>query len=136
MTQNPPDGASAPSTKDDPRLPDSLPQPYSDIALNSIRRDPKRRWSIAQISNRLNPPAEPPATAVAAAATTTAPAAPAVAASAATTAASASAQQPPPAEAKSTSAATETKSRTEAKSPTEPKSATVITPDIAPADAP
>jgi TonB family protein len=58
LTQHVPDGAAQPA-KEDPRLSDSLPQPYSDIALNSIRRDPKRRWSVAQISNRLNPPAEP-----------------------------------------------------------------------------
>src|SRR5215469_1180816 len=103
MTQNPPDGASAPSTKDDPRLPDSLPQPYSDIAINSIRRDPKRRWSIAQISARLNPSAEPTTTAAAVAATT-------ATASSAASAHSASAEAKPAAASKPGAAtATETK---------------------------
>jgi TonB family protein len=38
---------------------ESLPQPFLDIASNTLRRDPKTRWTIADISNRLNPKAQP-----------------------------------------------------------------------------
>jgi TonB family protein len=36
---------------------DSVPQPFLDIARHSLRRDPQRRWTVAEISARLNPPA-------------------------------------------------------------------------------
>ena len=117
MTQRVPDG-SAPSAKEDPRLPDSLPQPFSDIALNCLRRDPKRRWSIAQISHRLNPPAEPLSAATAAAAATSA--------TADASSATAAPAQPAPAEANSA---------TETKSPTETESTPLIL-ETAAADAP
>jgi TonB family protein len=38
-----------------PKIPDSVPQPFFDIARNSLRRDFKARWTVADISNRLNP---------------------------------------------------------------------------------
>ncbi len=45
-------------TSGDPGIPDTVPQPFLDIAQNTLRRDPKARWTIAEISNRLNPKAE------------------------------------------------------------------------------
>ncbi len=39
----------------DPIVPDTLPQPFLDIARHALRRDPRRRWSIAEIAARLNP---------------------------------------------------------------------------------
>jgi TonB family protein len=41
----------------DPQVPDSVPQPFLDIARHSLRCDPKSRWTVAEISARLNPPA-------------------------------------------------------------------------------
>src|ERR1700753_2497773 len=39
-------------TAGDPGFPDSLPQPFLDIARNTLRRDAKSRWTVAEISNR------------------------------------------------------------------------------------
>jgi TonB family protein len=39
----------------DPVVPESLPQPFLEIARNTLLRDPLRRWSISQISAHLNP---------------------------------------------------------------------------------
>jgi TonB family protein len=53
LTQHPlalPSGSQA-----DPLVPDTLPQPFLEIARNALRRDPRRRWSIAEIAARLNP---------------------------------------------------------------------------------
>ncbi len=36
---------------------DVVPQPFLDIARHSLRRDPQSRWTVAEISARLNPPA-------------------------------------------------------------------------------
>jgi TonB family protein len=47
---------------------DAVPQPFLDIARHSLRRDPESRWTVAEISARLNPPAIPPARKVSAAA--------------------------------------------------------------------
>ncbi len=41
----------------DPVLPETLPQPFLDIARHCLVRDPQRRWSIAQIVARLQAPA-------------------------------------------------------------------------------
>jgi TonB family protein len=46
-----------PGNQFDPIIPDSLPQPFFDIARHTVLRDPKRRWSISEISARLNPAA-------------------------------------------------------------------------------
>jgi TonB family protein len=54
LTQRRPDEASGDLSVDD-----SLPQPFLDIARSTLRRDPKTRWTIAEISNRLNPKAQP-----------------------------------------------------------------------------
>jgi len=39
------------------KVSDSVPQPFLDIARHSLRRDPQSRWTVAEISARLNPPA-------------------------------------------------------------------------------
>ena len=44
----------------DPQVPDSLPQPFLDIARHSLQRDSQSRWTVAEISARLNPPAIAP----------------------------------------------------------------------------
>ncbi len=46
-------------TSGDPTFPDILPQPYLDIARNTLRRDPKARWTVTEISKRFNPNAAP-----------------------------------------------------------------------------
>lgn len=38
-------------------LPDTLPQPFLDIARHALLRESKRRWTIAEIAARLNPTA-------------------------------------------------------------------------------
>src|SRR5579862_5760957 len=100
-------------TAGDPGFPDSLPQPYLDVARNALRRDAKSRWTITEISNRLNPKAAEsatvsPAAAVSAATTAVAPApAPSVTktAAAAAPAAIAVAEPPKPSPSKSAAAA-------------------------------
>jgi TonB family protein len=68
LTQQPP---TLPlDTQANPIFPDTLPQPFLDIACHALRRDPKRRWSMAEIAARLNPAA---AAAVAAQATAVSP---------------------------------------------------------------
>jgi TonB family protein len=49
LTQRVPGGASLPSVAE------SLPQPFREIAQHALERDPRHRWSIAQISASLNP---------------------------------------------------------------------------------
>src|SRR5258707_983054 len=39
----------------DPSVPDTLTQPFLDIARHALRRDPRRRWTIPEIAARLNP---------------------------------------------------------------------------------
>jgi TonB family protein len=43
----------------EPIVPNSLPQPFLDIARHSLRRDPKDRWSASQIAARLSGVPEP-----------------------------------------------------------------------------
>jgi TonB family protein len=38
-------------------LPETLPQPFLDIARHSLLREPKRRWTISEIASRMNPAA-------------------------------------------------------------------------------
>jgi TonB family protein len=38
-----------------PSVPESLPQPFRQIAQHALERDPRLRWSIAQITASLNP---------------------------------------------------------------------------------
>ena len=42
--------------KVDPNVPKTLPAPLLDIARHCLRRDPARRWTLADIAKRLNPP--------------------------------------------------------------------------------
>jgi TonB family protein len=44
-------------SKTDPIVPDSLPQPFLDIARHVLLREPRRRWTAAEISAHLNPTA-------------------------------------------------------------------------------
>jgi len=53
LTQHPP--ALPPGSEADPIVPDTLPQPFLDIARNALRREPGRRWTIRDIAARLNP---------------------------------------------------------------------------------
>jgi TonB family protein len=39
----------------DPIVPNTISQPFLDIARHAIRREPRRRWTIAEIAARLNP---------------------------------------------------------------------------------
>ena len=43
------------SCQDDPEVPDNLPIPLREIARNCLRRDAKRRWTVAEIAEHLNP---------------------------------------------------------------------------------
>jgi TonB family protein len=46
----------------DPAIPESIPQPFQEIAQHTLRIEPSRRWSINRVAARLNPallPAEP-----------------------------------------------------------------------------
>lgn len=45
----------------EPQVADTMPQPFLDIARQCLRKKPKERWTIAQISACLNPKAAPPA---------------------------------------------------------------------------
>jgi hypothetical protein len=49
-----------PRTQADPVVPDNLPGSLRDIARNCLRRDPKRRWTIAGIGMRLQAPLDNP----------------------------------------------------------------------------
>jgi TonB family protein len=46
-----------PGSQADPNVPDALPQPFLDIARHALRREPRRRWTIAEIAARFNPAA-------------------------------------------------------------------------------
>jgi len=50
--------------QEDPKVPDSVPQPFLDIVRHTLRRDPQYRWTVAEISARLNPPPIQPASTV------------------------------------------------------------------------
>jgi TonB family protein len=121
-------------TAGDPGFPDSLPQPYLDVARNTLRRDAKVRWTITEVSNRLNPKAAEsatvaPAAAMSAATTAVAPPpAPSVTktAAAAAPAAIAVAEPPKPSPSKSAAAANASATATAAAvavapAPVEPK---------------
>ena len=61
LTQRVPEAASA-NASDAQQLsvPESLPQPFLDIARHSLQSKPQQRWTIADISQKLNPKAAPP----------------------------------------------------------------------------
>jgi TonB family protein len=67
------------NASDDPEVPDSLPQPFLDIARECLRRQPRRRATIADVAARLRTPAtvpQKPASAPAVVARAAAPVAP------------------------------------------------------------
>lgn len=53
LTQRPPVWERAEGGE--PLLPQTLPPPFFDIARNCLRRDPQRRWTVAEILARLQP---------------------------------------------------------------------------------
>jgi hypothetical protein len=72
LTHRPP--TPSPENQADPIVPDTLPQPFLDIARHCLRRDPQLRWTTAQISDCLNPtPVQVAAPEMAASAQKTAP---------------------------------------------------------------
>jgi len=44
----------------EPTLPDKMPEPFADIARHCLVRDPRSRWKIAEINNRLSAPSLAP----------------------------------------------------------------------------
>lgn len=44
----------------EPLLPETLPAPFLDIARHCLRRDPQRRWTVADIATRLQQPSPVP----------------------------------------------------------------------------
>ncbi len=53
LTQHPPSWNEGSPT--DPPLPDNLPAPFFEIVRGCLRRDPRRRWTIAEIKAWLDP---------------------------------------------------------------------------------
>jgi eukaryotic-like serine/threonine-protein kinase len=53
LTQHAPEREQA--KQGDPVVPETLPQPFLDIARHTLRSDPKLRWTIAEIGACLNP---------------------------------------------------------------------------------
>ena len=53
LTQRVP--AAQPGSQSDPVVPDSLPEPFLEIARHALRHDPRRRWTVPEIAARLNP---------------------------------------------------------------------------------
>jgi len=58
LTQHPP--APEQTGQSDVVLPDTLPEPFFDIASHCLKREPQRRWTIADITRRLQQPASAP----------------------------------------------------------------------------
>jgi serine/threonine protein kinase len=56
LTQHPP--AAGKTGQADVILPDTLPEPFLDIASHSLRRDPQQRWTVAAIAERLQKPSD------------------------------------------------------------------------------
>jgi serine/threonine protein kinase len=69
LTQHAPDLPVAAAA--DPTTPETLPQPFLDIARHTVRRDPKSRWTSGEIAARLNPVAVAAAAATLSGATVT-----------------------------------------------------------------
>ena len=57
LTQRPPAVGTAP--RQDPALPETLPALFLEIARNCLKRDPRARWTVAQIAERVNPSVAP-----------------------------------------------------------------------------
>jgi TonB family protein len=45
---------------DEPNVPERMPAPFLDIARHCLRRDPRNRWTIAGIAERLEQPSDAP----------------------------------------------------------------------------
>jgi TonB family protein len=58
MTQSPP--AWNVAEQAEPILPETLPQPFLNIASHCLRRNPQQRWTVAEISTRLQQPSSAP----------------------------------------------------------------------------
>ena len=58
MTQSPPVWNVAEQAE--PILPETLPQPFLNIASHCLRRNPQQRWTVAEISTRLQQPSSAP----------------------------------------------------------------------------
>jgi TonB family protein len=58
VTQSPPVWNAAEQAE--PVLPETLPQPFFDIASHCLRRNPQQRWTVAEISARLQQPSSAP----------------------------------------------------------------------------
>ena len=58
MSQHPPDR----SQGAEPVVPETLPQPFFEIARECLRVDPRARSTVADIAARFHPPAKPPGT--------------------------------------------------------------------------
>jgi TonB family protein len=58
LTQHPPAGHE--TEQSEPVLPDTLPEPFFDIASHCLRRDPLQRWTVAEIAARLQRTGPPP----------------------------------------------------------------------------
>jgi TonB family protein len=58
----------------EPVIPAAVQDPFLEIARHALRRDPQRRWSIAQVAERLNPAAAATKAAAVAASASVAPA--------------------------------------------------------------
>jgi TonB family protein len=64
LTQNPP--VAGTEAQQDPLLPQTLPEPFLEIASHCLRRHPQSRWTVAQVAARLEnrsaaPEVRPPA---------------------------------------------------------------------------
>jgi TonB family protein len=44
----------------EPKVPEGMPTPFLDIARHCLRRDPRGRWTVAEIAVRLEQPSSPP----------------------------------------------------------------------------
>jgi TonB family protein len=66
LTQRTPERTGLPADAEGLSVPDSVPQPFLDIVRHCLLADPRRRWSVSEISTRLNAPAKPPAPSVSA----------------------------------------------------------------------
>lgn len=60
LTQRVPDDAASTVSGRSVTVPESLTQPFLDIASHSLKTNPQQRWTIADISQKLNPKAAPP----------------------------------------------------------------------------
>ena len=57
LTQRPAPGAAM--RQADPTVPETLPQPFLEIARQCVRLDPERRWTVSEIAARLLPSPAP-----------------------------------------------------------------------------